>query len=419
MKLGRLLFRDGGGVFYSRPFLSYLVANSTTQLAFSMQQLFINWILIGMLDTSAARVGMVHALVGIPGLFLMLLGGVSADRTDSRLLLMRTYTLGAFVPLLLILARHADLLNVWTVTLWAMLMSLLMSYTTPAQTAILNRASGRRLQEAVTAAMSVGFVMQMLGLALAGQMEVVGLDTLLLLQSVCIAVGALLTRQLEPLRVPGPEQAPPAWKSVLAGLEATRRHPLILNLLSLNFLSMMFNAGSFFLVLPFIITRIYGGDAAFLGWMLVITYLGSSLSSFMLLRFMPMRHPGRLFLLMQGTRIIIFLLYWVQPPLWLLVTATFLWGMNLGVTTTISRSLVQESAPADFRARILSVFGVCLLGAPPLGALLLGWCVNAFGILNSMLPGVFVSLFILFYGCRFSGLWQYVSLQQGGKSETV
>lgn len=397
-------------IFRSRPFLAYLTANSSTQLAFAMQHLFVSWILIGMLDAPGARVGLAQALTGIPGLFLMLWGGASADRKDARLLLLRAYALGALIPVFLLLVLQADFLNFWTVTFWATLMGALISYTNPAQTAILNRAAAGQIQEAVTAATAVGFVVQVLGIAVAGQMETVGLSSLLLLQAVCTGLGAVLIAQLKPAEV-NSGAGPPVWQSIAEGLGALRENSLLMNILALNFISMMFNAGSFLLVLPFILTKIYGGDAAFLSWMLVVFFAGGALSNFILLRFMPLRHPGQTFLVMQASRVAIFLLYWIQPTLPLLILATFLWGMNMGVTTTTSRTIVQESAPEAFRARILSVYSIGLLGAQPLGALLLGWATSWFGILNSMLPGVVTSLFILVYGIFATSLWRYVSPQ--------
>ena len=88
--------------------------------AFSMQQLLISWLLIGVLDTPADRVGISQALVGVPGLFIMLWGGVAADRVDPRQLLIRVYAITPVVPLLLIGIDSAGLLSFWTVTFWAL-----------------------------------------------------------------------------------------------------------------------------------------------------------------------------------------------------------------------------------------------------------------------------------------------------------
>ena len=43
-------------------------------MALAMQQLLLSWILIGILDLPADRVGVIQALIGLPGIVLMLMG---------------------------------------------------------------------------------------------------------------------------------------------------------------------------------------------------------------------------------------------------------------------------------------------------------------------------------------------------------
>jgi predicted MFS family arabinose efflux permease len=401
-----------GSIWGLPSFRSYLGASSATTLSFSMQQLLISWLLIGVLHTDPEQVGISQAIIGIPGLFLMLWGGASADRVDPRGLLIRIYAVSILPPLLLIAVARLDLLGYWTVTLWALLMSVAMSFQTPAQAAMLNRSAGVRVQEAVTAAPAVGFVMQVLGLALAGQLDRVGLDTVLIVQSAAIGVGLLLIHRLPATPVaPTVERPPPAWRSVLDGLVVIRRNPVVFHVLVVNFVSMLFNAGSFFLIFPFLVTRVYEGDASFLALMLVVFYSGAVAVNFLLLRFMPLRRPGKLFLGMQLTRALIFAVYLLEPGLPLLVLVTFLWGMNMGITTTTSRGIIQESAEEAYRGRILAVYNVGALGAQPLGALVLGVIVAQVGILNGLVPGLVVSIGLCIYGIWITPIWHYVSTQ--------
>jgi len=397
-------------------FRSYITASSATMFSFSMQQLLLSWLLIGELHEGANRVGLAQAIVGVPGLFIMLWGGASADRVDPRGLLIRVYALSVAIPLYLLLIDQLHTLTFWTVTSWALLMSVANSFQSPAQAALLNRSAGTRVQEGVTAATAVGFIMQMIGLGLAGQLETIGLSTVLVVQAFAILVGCLMIRRLPSATaapVIGPDgravRPPPAWRSVADGLQVIGRDRLVLSVLVLNLISMLFNAGSFTLVFPFIMTRIYGGDAAFLALMLVVFWAGGSAVNFAMLKFMPLRHPGRLFLGMQLTRALIFGLYWIEPALWLLIVATFLWGMNMGVTTTMSRSMIQESASEAYRGRILSVYNVGFLGAQPLGALMLGVIVERLGILNALVPGMIASVVICLYGIAATPIWRYES----------
>ena len=83
----------------------------------------------------------------------------------------------------------------------------------------------------------------------------------------------------------------------------------------------------------------------------------------------------------------------------------------MGLTTTLARAIVQESAAPEFRARILSVYSIGLLGSAPIGALILGMIVEAFGTLNALIPAMFVSVALFLYGVLATGIWSYRSPQ--------
>ena len=128
-----------------------------------------------------------------------------------------------------------------------------------------------------------------------------------------------------------------------------------------------------------------------------------------LLAFQPLRTPGRLFLIMQLTRILVLALIWIQPAFWVLIVATVGWGLNMGITTNLARSMVQESAPPAFLGRILSVFSIGLIGSVPLGAIVLGWLVETFGALNALVPSMLLSVVLFIYGTFASPVWRYRS----------
>ena len=199
------------------------------------------------------------------------------------------------------------------------------------------------------------------------------------------------------------------WVGLKDGLTIIIKDPLILWIMVLNLISSIFNYGSFTIVLPFILTKIYGGDAAFFGWMLVLFFFGAAVSNFTMLRFMPFKRPGRLFLGMQLTRGLIFILYWIGPHVSIIILATFLWGLNMGITSTTSRAIVQESAQERYRGRIFSVYTAGLLGSQPFGALILGFVIHAIGPLKAVIPGMVISVAIFAIGIIFSPIWSYQS----------
>lgn len=394
-------------------FRIYLGSTAFSGVAFAMQQLLLSWILIGILELPATQVGMIQALAGIPGIFLMLLGGASADGRDPRALLIQVYSIAPIMPLLLIAIINVNQLNIWSVIIWALGMSVVISYSSPAQQAILSRVAGQDIQKAVSATTTIGFLVQMLGLSVAGTMDELGLVPVLTFQAICVGLGAVAVRRLKPRPPELPASRQPTWKIILDGLHAVYRHKVIFQVLTINFVSSIFNAGAFATVFPFIIKRIYDGDALLLSMMMIIFFGGAAASNFMMFRMLPLTRPGRIFLIMQLSRMLILGLMWLRPEFWLMVIASIAWGLNMGVTTTLARSIVQESASVQYRARILSVYSLGFIGSAPIGALMLGWMIDIFGILNALLPAMFISFALFLYGVFFSDVFNYESPGQG------
>ncbi|MCB1691114.1 MAG: MFS transporter [Pseudomonadales bacterium] len=397
------------GLFADAGFRSYLGTTAFTGIAFSMQQLLVSWMLVGILVLPAGKVGVTQAIIGIPGILFMLIGGASADRSDPRSLLLRVYGVAWLIPFGLALAVYNQWLNVWSVMLFGLGMSTITAFSNPAQQSILNRVAGREVQRAVTASTAIGFLMQIIGLSLAGQMETVGLTVVLCTQGGCLLLGAFAVRRIAAEASTFEEKGDPMIRVVLDGLAATYRNRTIFHTLVINFISSVFNAGAFTTVLPFIIKRVYEGDALGLAGVMIIFFGGAAISNFLMLRLMPFVRPGRVFLAMQLSRVIIVAILWFSPPWWLLTIVLFGWGLNMGVTSTLARTIVQESADPAYRGRILSVFSLGMLGSAPIGAVVLGHIIEAFGTLNALIPAMIASTLLFTIGVTMTRVWSYRS----------
>ena len=396
-------------IWHEHGFRVYLGSVAFSGVAIAMQQLLLSWILIGILELPAARVGLIQAAAGIPGLFILLLGGVSADRRDPRTLLIQIYLFGPVLPLALAALVSANLLNVWTVLFWAIGMSVFASWSSPAQQAILNRVAGNDVQRAVSASTIAGYLVQVLGLALAGQIGRAGLATVLIVQAISIAAGAVAVIRLPRGDPPGNGTPEPAWRALVDGFRAVYADRVIFQTLLLNFTSSVFNAGTFMMVIPFVIKRIYAGDAALLATVMIAFYGSASLSNILILRFMPLPRPGRMFLILQLSRVPIMGTLWLEPPFWIAVSMLMLWGLNMGITSAMSRTIVQESAAPAYRGRIMSVYSLGLLGSMPLGALMLGLIIEGFGTLNGLIPGMVISALLFALGLTATQIYSYTS----------
>ena len=223
-------------------FRSYLGTTGFSGMALAMQQLLVSWILIGILLLPADQVGFIQALIGIPGILVMLIGGASADRVDARWLLIKVYMIAPVFPLYLVYVEQSGSLSILTVILFGLGMGVVSSYSMPAQQALLNRVSGSQVQEAVTAASAIGFIVQIVGLIIAGQMEIIGVSPVLIFQAASLWLAGALMFRIAKLKSREIKRSSSAAQEIWAGLVATYRDKVILNVLSINFVSSIFNA---------------------------------------------------------------------------------------------------------------------------------------------------------------------------------
>ena len=395
-------------IWQNSEFKLYLGSTAFSGIAFAMQQLLLSWTLIGILEVPASQVGLIQAAAGIPGIFVMLLGGVRADDTDPRTLLIRVYLFAPVLPLFLITVVQLQQLSIQAVLLWALGMSFCVSYSSPAQQTILNRIASSSVQKAVSAATAVGFLVQIFGLGIAGTIDKFGLSPALAFQATCVGLGAFAVRRLHP-QPPVIQKTESPFKNLADGFREIYKQRDIMQTLIINFTSSVFNAGAFMTVFPFIVKEIYGGNAFLLSFLMVIFYAGATISNLLMIRVMPLVRPGRIFLIMQLSRMVILGLIWFQPVFWVFALACVGWGLNMGVTMTLARTIVQESATAEFRARIMSVYSLGLLGSAPIGALILGSLIDSLGILNALIPAISISIGLFMYGIIFTNVYNYRS----------
>ena len=396
------------GIWKNSEFKLYLGSTAFSGIAFAMQQLLLSWTLIGILEIPASQVGLIQAAAGIPGIFVMLLGGVRADDTDPRTLLIRVYLFAPILPLFLITVVQLQQLSIQAVLLWALGMSFCVSYSSPAQQTILNSIASSSLQKAVSAATAVGFLVQIFGLGIAGTIDKFGLSPALAFQATCVGLGAFAVRRLHP-QPPVIQKTESPFKNLADGFREIYKQRDIMQTLIINFASSVFNAGAFMTVFPFIVKEIYGGNAFLLSFLMVIFYAGATISNLLMIRVMPLVRPGRIFLIMQLSRMVILGLIWFEPVFWVFALACVGWGLNMGVTMTLARTIVQESATVEYRARIMSVYSLGLLGSAPIGALVLGSLIDSLGILNALIPAISISIGLFVYGIIFTNVYNYRS----------
>ena len=64
--------------------------------------------------------------------------------------------------------------------------------------------------------------------------------------------------------------------------------------------------------------------------------------------------------------------------------ATIGWGVNMGFTSTLSRTITQESADPEYRGRIMGILTLGTMGSAPIGAIVLGYIIESVGTLDAL-----------------------------------
>ena len=394
----------------SSSYPTYVGSVGTWVGGISLENLLVQWVLLGVLAQSAAHFGESRALIATPPLLLLLIGGIWADRTNSRTLLLRITVISLIPPLFL--AAISDSITVWWLIAMATALAALQALGDPARQAILNRVTRMDIQRSVVIVTIVPSLIGIAAYGLAGGfLETIGLRWSFIAIAVVFALSALCVQRLPEMPVVRQERL-----NLLNGFRALLRIPLMRNVVGMNFASTMFNAGAGIVGVPLIVTSVYNGDASMLAWTMMLFTAGSTTSNVLLLFVMPMKRPGRLLVNLQLTRVVLLVILLFAPPKALFLFVMFLWGLNMGVTSTLVRTTIQESAPEYCRAQILSFLLFSFMLASPLSSLLLGWLAESTSALMSLAPGVAISIGLFIFGRTFSGLWEYESPTDSNRS---
>jgi MFS family permease len=116
--------------------------------------------------------------------------------------------------------------------------------------------------------------------------------------------------------------------------------------------------------------------------------------------------PGRavVLALAMGSAVLLPLYWGVSITVFYLII--FAWGAGGGIVMSMSRTIVQEAAPPRFRARVMSVYSLGMMGGMPIGSVATGYIVKAVGVQDAALvPVVGMAIVVAAVAAR-SDLWR-------------
>jgi MFS family permease len=392
----------------------YIVAQGAYFASAGLSGVLYPWLLVHELHEEEALVGVAQALASVPTMLLVLVGGAAADGRNLRQYVAQLQLTAALAPIALgmIVAVHA--LSLPIVMSYGVLFATIAAFIMPARDALLFYVapSDLGLTRTVALATSATFAGQLVGILIGGSASAVGAVVLLSLQAGLLAVAAIATGRLRLARehvttTTGRPRLRVIWPQVKQGVAvvwADARLRTVILLIVLG--SPVFN-GVFLVGFPLLNRAYYGNGSATLAGMPLAFMLGVTISSLVLSRLKPVMLQGRVFMFAYANSFAMLSAMHFALPYPVLMALIFWWGLGSGVGATLSRSIVQAAAPDVYRARVLSIFQFGQVWGGPIGAIIIGFCAQSFGVLNALLVPA-VGTGILWVAFRlFTPLWQF------------
>ena len=385
---------------------AYLSVQSTWFIAFGLQMVLFPYLITNKLGLGGTELGLANLALSGPSVIFLLLGGVVAERAAGKPLLMILHLLAALPSFALgyILANEGIQLQFWHMIAYGVALGTVGAFMMPARDAILNEVVERRgrvgsgvtLQQGVAFATLAQFAAQITGLILGGYADKVttmpnwlggfGIGPiaswqLLTLQGGVVASGAVLAFFLAKGRKvkTGRTGFGAAFGDIAEGFRVVAADPKLWAMTILMFAVGVFVIGAFLVVLPIINRDVYGLSGDGIRDMFVTFWLGAFVTSVALSMFKAIKRQGRLLLSAQLIGAVAMLPMMTKIPHWGFLTIVFIWGLSAGVSIAMSRSIVQDAAPKDQLARVLSIYQLGFMAGAPIGAFAMGWLVDAFG----------------------------------------
>ena len=317
--------------------------------------------------------------------------------------------------LLALLAR--DALSYGVMLVYAVLLGSAMAFLTPARDSLLTQVASGRVQRTVMLVSIVQFGMQIVGSLLAAFIDLAGPQPILVLQIVLLLAGvlalvALPVEDTASVRAEHPGSAIGALaRGVLDGAKTVIGAPSLRVIVLQNIAMAVLFMGSFIVLFPLLVRETFGGEASDLSYVNAINSLGLVLMILWLLRLGDIQRQGRALIISQLLGSIALFAAACMPKLGAFVVFVFVWGLCGGVAMTMSRTIMQEQAPAAMRGRVMSFYGFSFMGAGPLGALVCGFLARWLGPGPAIMVAAASMFLIVLMVAAFSVLPRVVSTE--------
>ncbi len=336
-----------------------------------MQSLAFSWLVL-VLTNSAFFLGLVGALQTLPVLLFSFWGGVVADHVRKLPLLFITQAALMLLALVLGLLVQFGLIRIWDLCILVFLSGTVMAFDIPVRQAFIVELVGKPdLPNAIALNSTLFNATRVIGPAMGGIfIAAVGIANCFYLNALsflAVLVALIL------IKVPSYEPAPwtpfrRAWRQLLDYLLTRRDLKLVLVIMTAVAVFGM----PYFVLLPILARDTLGVGPRGFGLLMGTSGLGAFLGGLTLARRLTRRPPMPSFLAGLGFFLLGLLGLGLCRNYYLALGFIFMAGFGMVTQLSTGNSLLQLNVPDELRGRIMSLFGLIVMGFAPVGSLLYG-----------------------------------------------
>jgi MFS family permease len=336
-----------------------------------MQSVAFSWLVL-LLTNSSFYLGLVGALQTLPVLLFSFLGGVVADHTNKLKLLFLTQAVLMLLALALGILVQLNVVQIWDLCLIVFLSGTVMAFDIPVRQAFIVELVGKQdLPNAIALNSTLFNATRVVGPAIGGVViAAVSMANCFYLNAasfLAILVALML------MRVPPSRLAPwtpfrHAWRELLDHLLALRELRLVLLLMT----AVAVLAMPYYVLLPILARDVLGVGARGFGLLMAVSGLGAFLGGLTLARRLQRRPPMPSFLGGLAMFLVGLMALGLCRNYYAALVCMFLAGFGMVTLLSTGNTLLQLNVPDALRGRLMSLFGLIVMGFAPVGSMLYG-----------------------------------------------
>ena len=388
--------------FQHRNFRLFFIGQLLTMIGTWMQFIAISWLMYRVTG-SAFMLGMTGFALQIPILLFSPFAGVWVDRYNRRNMLLVTQTLALAQALLLAVLTFTGLIQVWHILTISLFLGTVNAFANPTRGTFLLELveSKANLPNAIALNSMIMNSSRFVGPSIAGVVLAYageGWCFLLNALSYLALIIALLMMRLKPAAA---QAAHAHWLDGLKqgfryafGFLPSRRLLLLVAAISMT-------TSPYQHMMPMIAGEVFGGDSRTLGLLISCAGLGAFAGTAYLAGRTSLQGLSRIIVVASFSASVGLMLFSQSRLLWLSLILMLPIGFGLIVTAASTNTILQTIADEDKRGRVVSIYGMCFLGTPPLGNFVAGSVASHIGApLTLLLFGALGTLAALAFALR-------------------